>query len=187
MVRVINLRQKFIVDRMLGRLVAWLRIFDYDTRSALELGIEEDEDSRLIQIALAQGRMLLSRDRVLVERAKKAGAEAVLISPDHVAGQLVELMKHVPVVAEPVMERCTACNAHLRKATDEDVKRAGSLVPEHLVSEGKEFWICERCGKIYWPGSHWKNIRKTAAEIRELFKSAGEQQRPDQNGQGHQV
>jgi len=28
---------RFLVDRMLGRLVAWLRIFGYDTKSALDL------------------------------------------------------------------------------------------------------------------------------------------------------
>ncbi|CAJ37915.1 conserved hypothetical protein [Methanocella arvoryzae MRE50] len=150
---------------MLGRLVAWLRIFDYDTLSALELQIEEDEDRRLVDIALQDGRVLLTRDRGLVERAKKAGAIAILISPDKVTDQLCELIKHVPINTQPVMERCTVCNAGLRRATAEDIRRTKHYVPEHLVEEGKEFWICERCGKIYWMGSHWRNIMKTSSEI----------------------
>jgi uncharacterized protein len=55
-------RPRFLADRMLGRLVAWLRIFNYDTLSALELGIDEDEDNELVRLAKAEGRVLLTRD-----------------------------------------------------------------------------------------------------------------------------
>ncbi len=150
---------------MLGRLVAWLRIFDYDTLSALELHIEQDEDRRLVELALQDGRVLLTRDRGLVERAKKAEASAILISPDKVTDQLCELIRHIPINTQPIMERCTVCNAGLRRATPEDLKHTADYVPEHLVEEGKEFWICGNCAKIYWMGSHWRNILKTSLEI----------------------
>ena len=109
-------RPQFLVDRMLGRLVAWLRIFDYDTKSALELGIDQDEDNELVRLAKAEDRVLLTRDLALTERARKAGVPAVLVRPDDVKEQLCELMKHFPLETEPVMERCTVCNALLRKA-----------------------------------------------------------------------
>ena len=150
---------------MLGRLVAWLRIFDYDTLSALELHIEQDEDRRLVDIALRDGRVLLTRDRELVERAKKAGAIAILISPDKVTDQLCELIKHIPINTRPIMERCTVCNGRLRRATTEDLRRTPDQVPGHLVEEGKDFWICGSCSKIYWMGSHWRNILKTSSDI----------------------
>lgn len=158
-------RPKFLVDRMLGRLVAWLRIFDYDTISALELGIDHDEDNELIRLAKAEGRVLLTRDSALVDRARKAEAPAVLIRPDDVKGQLRELMKHYPIEAWPVMGRCTACNALLRRATDADAEHLLPEVPSHLIEEGKEFWLCDRCGKIYWQGSHWRNIKKMSEEL----------------------
>jgi uncharacterized protein with PIN domain len=156
-------RPKFLVDRMLGRLIAWLRIFDYDTKSALELGLE---DARLIDLALGEGRLLLTRDRALAERAGKAGAPTVLIMPDEAKEQLCELMKHYPLSTEPVMERCTACNAPLHKATEADMGRIGREVPPHLLEEGKEFWVCDRCGKIYWLGSHWRNIKRMSEELK---------------------
>jgi len=28
------------------------------------------------------------------------------------------------------------------------------------LEEGATFWRCERCGKLYWQGSHWRGIRK---------------------------
>jgi len=158
-------RPKFLVDRMLGRLVVWLRIFDYDTLSALELHLGEDEDSRLIDIACDDGRVLLSRDRVLVDRTIKVGAAALLIAPNDVKGQICELMKHYPISTEPIMERCSVCNSKLRPAYSADLARAGGDVPRRLIDEGRELWACGGCGKIYWMGSHWRNIQKTAREV----------------------
>lgn len=153
---------------MLGRLVAWLRIFDYDTLSALELGIEHDEDVRLVRIAVEQGRVLLSRDHLLIERAQKAGADALLMTPDHVKDQLCELMGHFSIDVEPVMARCTVCNHPLRKASTGDLTSISESVPAHLLEEKKEFWKCDQCGKTYWQGSHWRNIKKMTCELRDL-------------------
>ncbi len=164
-------KPKFLVDRMLGRLVAWLRIFNYDTLSALELHIETDEDRRLVDLVREQGRVLLSRDRGLIERAKATGVDAILLSPDKVTDQICVLIKHFPINTVPVMVRCTVCNSLLRKATSEDMQRATDQVPQHLLEEKKEFWACGQCGKIYWMGSHWRNILKTAHEINGCKKS----------------
>jgi uncharacterized protein with PIN domain len=90
---------------------------------------------------------------------------AVLLRPDDVKEQICELMKHFPLETGPVMERCTVCNAPLRKATYADRERVETDVPSHLVDEGKEFWLCDRCGKIYWQGRHWRNIKKMSEEL----------------------
>ncbi len=164
----------FLVDRMLGRLVAWLRIFGYDTKSALDLEPASDEDTRLIEIAKAETRILISRDRALIERAKKAGAQAVLVSSDDVREQLEELMEHYKLDIDPNMTRCTICNATLREATEEDIEKLKSSgdVPEHLFNERQTLWVCEKCGKAYWQGSHWRNILRTAEEVRNSKKTA---------------
>ncbi len=165
---------RFIVDRMLGRLVAWLRIFGYDAKSALDLTPSPQEDTNLIEMSKNEHRILLSRDRALVERAKKAGIEAVLLSSDDVKMQLDELMKCYYIDADPVMTRCTACNSTLRKATENDMDyiKNSPVVPEGLANDSSAFWICDRCGKIYWQGSHWRNILKTANEIKTNEKNS---------------
>lgn len=159
---------KFLVDRMLGRLIAWLRIFGYDTKSALDFEPNSREDTMLIELAAGEKRILVSRDRVLVERAKKAGVDAVLLNSDDVKEQLEELMKDHPLNANPNMTRCTVCNSLLREATEADIGRIHSNkeVPEHLVSDHALLWICDHCGKVYWQGSHWRNITKTAEEVK---------------------
>jgi uncharacterized protein with PIN domain len=165
---------RFLVDRMLGRLVAWLRIFGYDTKSALEMELTPDEDTRLIDIAKAESRILVSRDRALIDRAKKAGVEAVLVSSDDVKEQLEKLMESYRLDIDPNMTRCTACNATLREATEEDIenlKKSGE-VPEHLLNDKQQLWVCEKCGKAYWQGSHWRNILRTAEQVRNSKKPA---------------
>lgn len=159
---------KFLVDRMLGRLVAWLRIFGYDTKSALDLELSSNEDTLLIEMAKAEGRILLSRDKELVDRAKKAGINAVHILPDGVREQLEALAREYPLHIEPEMTRCTVCNAGLRRATSEDLEiiNKNSEIPENLKKDHTQLWICERCGKVYWQGSHWRNILKTADEVK---------------------
>lgn len=159
---------RFIVDRMLGRLIAWLRIFGYDTKSALDLAPSPQEDTKLIDIAKDEHRILLSRDRVLVERAKKSGVDAILLISDDVMVQIDELMKRYHLNADPNMTRCTVCNSLLRRATESDIEyiKNSPEVPERVLNDYSELWICDRCGKIYWQGSHWRNILKTAEEVK---------------------
>ncbi|BAI61521.1 conserved hypothetical protein [Methanocella paludicola SANAE] len=164
----------FLVDRMLGRLIAWLRIFGYDTKSALDMEPTPDEDTRLIDIAKAEGRILISRDRALIERAKKAGVQTVLVSSDDVREQLEKLMESYRLDIDPNMTRCTVCNATLREATEEDIEKLKNSeeVPEHLLNDKRTLWVCEKCGKAYWQGSHWRNILKTAEQVRNSQKPA---------------
>lgn len=167
-----NPAYKFFVDRMLGRLIAWLRIFGYDTKSALDFEPAPDEDTMLIDVAKREGRILLSRDRALVDRAKKAGTDAVLLSSDDVKVQLEELLKRYDLDVDPNMTRCTVCNSMLREATEADIEkiRHSKEVPERLVINRAEFWVCDKCGKVYWQGSHWRNILKTAKEVKNTRK-----------------
>jgi uncharacterized protein len=163
---------KFLIDRMLGRLIAWLRIFGYDTKSALDLEATPNEDTLLIDIAKNERRILVSRDRELIDRAVKAGAEAMLLSSDDVRDQLEKLLERYRLDIDPNMTRCTVCNAPLREATEADLEKIKSSgeVPERLLKDKMELWVCEKCGKAYWQGSHWRNILKTAEEVRNANK-----------------
>lgn len=165
---------RFLVDRMLGRLIAWLRIFGYDTKSALDLEHTPNEDTRLIDMAKDEGRILISRDRALIDRAKKAGVDALLLSSDDVRDQLEKMLERYRLDVDPNMTRCTVCNATLREATEDDMEKLKKSreVPEHLLNDKEAIWVCEKCGKAYWQGSHWRNILKTAEEVKNSNKQA---------------
>jgi hypothetical protein len=54
---------KFIVDHNVGKLTKWLRIMGYDTRFFNDI-----DDADLIAVALAEGRVIVTRDTQIVKR-----------------------------------------------------------------------------------------------------------------------
>ncbi|MBN1455168.1 MAG: Mut7-C RNAse domain-containing protein [Methanomicrobia archaeon] len=156
---------RFLTDRMFGKLTTWLRILGYDTLYAADIPLsrdQEDEDNALAAFAAREGRILLTRDKNLVTSAIRKGVHCVLIKTDGVLDQLQELLQHhVPITLEPVPERCSECNARIRKvaARESALLRHNRYVPQDMIGTW-EFWVCDRCGRIYWEGSHWRDIRE---------------------------
>jgi len=146
---------RFICDRMLKKLAIWLRIFGYDTLYVGDLDIKGDEDDFLVNNY--RDRILLTRDKELYRRSLKS-RPVILIKSDDVAEQIKELKK-LGLRFEIRMERCSVCNTPLRKPSDEEavevMKREG--IKEDLRKK-YELWYCEKCKKLYWMGSHWRNM-----------------------------
>lgn len=150
-----KLKPKFVCDRMLGKLTTWLRISGYDTLYIGDLNVE-NEDTYMVKNHW--DRILLTKDRELYRRAKAAGRDALLIKSDSVAEQMKEVMT-LGVKFEPVMDRCSVCNTPLRKPSEEEAREV--IEREKLgddILEKYELWYCERCRKLYWMGSHWRNM-----------------------------
>ena len=149
---------KFFVDRMLGKLAIWLRIFGYDT---LYIGDFETNDEDTFMLENYTNRILLTRDKELYERCIKKGRKAILIRSDDVLEQIRELIKSLGIKTEIRMDRCSVCNTILRKPTREEalrvMRREG--IKEDLM-ERYELWYCEKCDKLYWMGSHYRNMVK---------------------------
>ncbi len=156
---------KFIADRMLGRLARWLRLFGYDT---LEIRKQENEDDTLLALAEKDERILVSRDRVLVRKAVKRGIRAYLIQSSEIMEQLREMQGEFGISIEPQMDRCTLCNSVIRKARTEDMEiiRAKDYVYPERLGSGLEFWLCDKCGQVYWQGKHWENIMERVEKLK---------------------
>jgi O-6-methylguanine DNA methyltransferase len=166
---------RFVTDRMLGKLSTWLRILGHDTIYAGDINIEkesvegdEDEDKALIALAEHEARILLTRDKNLASSARKKSVQCVQIKTDEVMEQLKELLRHnININLEPVPVRCSECNAWIRKVEEgeEDILREKDYVPTSMIGKW-DFWICERCGRIYWEGSHWRNMREKLKKLK---------------------
>lgn len=142
---------KFISDSMLGKLARWLRLMGHDV--VYKRDFDDDE-----VISSAEGRVILTRDRELFERAKKEGRSALLLRSTDVKGQLMQLKEEVNLRLQdtPRLSRCPLCNKELEKIEKEKVR--GKVPPK--VFQNSEFWFCSDCQKIYWEGGHWKDIRE---------------------------
>jgi uncharacterized protein len=85
----VYLKNRFLADRMLGTLTRYLRFMGYDTISANGLSPgDSQEDTRLLDLAYRDHRILLTRDR---ELARRGGAQAVLVADGDVLTQIRQL------------------------------------------------------------------------------------------------
>ena len=136
---------RFVVDTMLGRLARWLRAMGYDT-----LYPGQAEDHRLLQLARAEGRILVTRDRGL---ARLAEPYSCLIRGEQVDDQVIEAVQRLPLNPDngDWLSRCLECNASLEPGSRESIR---DLVPEHVFATHTAFMRCPGCGRIYWAGSH---------------------------------
>jgi len=144
---------RFITDRMLGTLSRYLRFMGYNTVSAN--GFAEGnakEDTLLLNLAIQENRILLTRDIELAMRGKE---QAVLVKSDEVMEQVQQLIDRGLIVRRLMMTRCSLCNTVLREATVREITCA-DYAPRD--KNGLLFFWCEECSKLYWNGSHGKHI-----------------------------
>ena len=144
---------RFLLDVMCGKLAVYLRFCGHDAAYALDRGVEADD--RLVELASAEGRTLLTRDVRLAERTQ----DATLLTERDVEGQLRELRDEGVELALPDRPtRCGACNGVLEPATDD----TGSGVdrPEYVPDDGPVY-RCRDCGRWFWRGSHWDAVAAT--------------------------
>jgi hypothetical protein len=137
-----------------------------------ELGVGvEREDAALVEKAKLEGRILLTSDVELNRRAKRAGVRSFLASGNDVVVQLVEISKLAGQKVEIDLEnsRCPVCNGLLKIASKDEVKAS---VPANVARVQDKFWVCKSCGKVYWKGSHWKNIIEMASRYGRVVNNA---------------
>ena len=155
--------QKFIADRMLGTLTRYLRFMGYDTTSANGL-LEGDkkEDTVLLRIARQEHRLLLTRD---AELARRGEASALLIRSEEVMEQVQQLIDRHLVKRRLAMSRCSLCNTELREANSCEIEKT-AYAPKDW--RNLSFFWCQRCKKLYWNGSHGKQLeQRVERELRE--------------------
>jgi uncharacterized protein with PIN domain len=146
---------RFIADRMLGTLTRYLRFMGYDTTSANRLAEgNAKEDTLLLEMALQEGRILLTRDAELARRGKE---RAVLVRPDEVMEQVQQLISAGLVERRLCLSRCSLCNTPLREANTCEIQNA-DYAPRDW--RNLAFFWCESCRKLYWNGSHGKMLEE---------------------------
>jgi len=142
---------RFVADAHLGGLAHMLRMLGFDT-----LYDNRFDDDELAAIEECESRILLSRDRELLKRRSITHACYLhALKPEQ---QLREIVGRLDLArsAKP-FTLCLYCNVPLRPVDKASV--LGRLPPE--VRENYDrFSTCDGCGRVYWEGSHWRNMRR---------------------------
>lgn len=141
---------RFVADTHLGSLARLLRMMGFDT--LYDNGFADDEIER---IAAAQHRIVLTRDRDLLKRARIThGCYVHALRPQQ---QFCEVFERLDLArsAHP-LTRCPACNAALRAV---DKAQVADRLPPGVGEQYQRFATCERCARVYWAGEHWARLR----------------------------
>ncbi len=149
-------RPRLFADAMLGRLARWLRILGYDTEFESDIG-----DEALVRRCIREGRILLTRDRRLLQEWRVP--RAVLLRAEGPLEQLREAVTRLGLSGDArLFSRCPVCNTPVRAVDRPEVRGA---VPERVWRECDAFVRCPRCARVYWEGSHTRRIRERLAGV----------------------
>jgi uncharacterized protein with PIN domain len=141
---------RFVADAHLGGLARLLRMAGFDT-----LFDNRYEDAAMAELANREGRVLLTRDRpLLMHRVVRHGCYVHAIKPQ---AQLRELYHRLDLAAHArPFSLCMSCNVPLHEVEKEAVL---DRLPPRVLARHERFLGCGQCGRIFWEGSHWQDMR----------------------------
>ncbi len=145
------MEMKFFADNNVGRLAKWLRMMGYDTRF-----FSSGDDSSMIAIALAEDRVILTRDTQIMRRRVVTSGQlkAILIQGDEPEQQMRQVIDNLNLDCQfKPFTICLECNQPLVPRTREQVK---DLVPPYVFQTQVQYVECPTCHRIYWRGTHWQ-------------------------------
>ena len=149
------------VDEMLGTIAKWMVILGKNVRYIR--GFKDDEIVNLLK----PGDILITADSELCNRARKV-AFCVFIKErkrlDYSLAYIFASLGEKPSLAPKF---CPACGGTLKKVKKSEIKEK---VPRRVYTHHRDFYICVKCRKIYWKGSHWKRIRSFYKRVLRLMK-----------------
>ncbi|MGC8547858.1 MAG: Mut7-C RNAse domain-containing protein [Candidatus Micrarchaeia archaeon] len=154
---------RLVADIMLAKLARWLRLGGVSIESAPYVS-----DDKLIKYVKKRRALLLTLDEALAERSKKQGFRVLLVKGSGIVEQLAYVSGVLGLsLSEKPSGICPYCNARLVKV---EKKKVLERLPERVAKEHRIFYLCRNCNRIYWQGSHWKDISKKLRLAKSLSK-----------------
>jgi uncharacterized protein with PIN domain len=151
---------KFIVDNNVGKLAKWLRIMGYDA-----VLFSEEDDGKMVKIALAQNRVILTKDTQIMRRrlVTSGRLRAILVEDSDAKAQLQQIVEalNLDYRFRP-FSICLECNQSLVERSKDEVR---DLVPPYVFSAQSEYMECPSCHRIYWRGTHWQAMSRELEKL----------------------
>jgi uncharacterized protein len=144
---------RFVCDAGLGGLAKWLRAAGYDAFWRYHI-----EDPELIALAQREKAVLLTTDSLMMERRilRDGTIPSIWVSPG-----LTKLEQLESVLTELGLTlrtpRCMDCGGELAPVAKEQV---AARIPPKTFRWRDEYFLCRRCDKLFWYGTHWDRIRE---------------------------
>ena len=150
-------RTRFVLDGHLGKLARRLRLLGFDCVYA-----NDPTDAELVQIAVAERRILLTRDRFLLRR--RAVTHGYLLRSDRADEQVREVVRRFQLTRSIApYTRCPACNGLLRPVKKSAIEHR---LPPKTRRYYDDFRTCPACARVYWRGAHHARLEGLVADAR---------------------
>ena len=143
---------KFALDVHLGNLARCLRMLGFDCHYERE----DPGDAQIAAIGRRENRIVLTRDIGLLKRSSVIYGHWIRNrNPKH---QLREVVAHYGLGPNQCLPftRCMQCNQSLLQV---DKQAVTDRVPAKVLREFEVFLGCANCGRIYWKGSHYHQMK----------------------------
>ena len=144
----------------MGKLARWLRLAGFDA-----VFFDGEDDSQMIASALAEKRVLLTKDTQIMKRwvVTSGRLKAILIEGDEPEEQMRQVIKSLNLDCqfEP-FTICLECNQPLQEIGKEQVK---DRVPPYVFKTQEQYMECPNCHRIYWRGTHWQSMLKKLQKL----------------------
>ena len=144
----------------MGKLVKWLRTMGYDT-----LFFNGSDDSHMVTRALAENRVILTRDTELVKRRliSSGRLRAILLSSEEPEQQMRQVSDTLNLDSQfKPFTRCLECNQPLEERTRDEVE---DRVPPYVFETQSQYMECPACHRIYWRGTHWEAMSRVLGKL----------------------
>jgi uncharacterized protein len=151
---------KFIADVHLGKLTKYLRLCGLDTYYSTDINDEE-----IIAKSVSENRAILTRDKQMLKNKKVTHGYWIRSQQPRI--QLKEVFQRFDIKSPGALfTRCLKCNGTVK---DVDKKEILDRLLPMTKRYYRKFKMCNDCNRIYWNGSHYRNMKRDIKTI--LLKS----------------
>jgi len=148
----------FFCDAGLGGLARWLRAAGYEAFWQPHI-----EDAELLRQVRQNGTILVTTDSMLMERrlVRERIVRAFWLPPTLKVEKQFELVfrEFRLQIRAP---RCMACGGELLAGDKEELRER---IPPRTFLWLDEYFVCSRCDKLFWRGTHWERIRRQLERV----------------------
>jgi uncharacterized protein with PIN domain len=118
-------------------------------------------DADVARISADEQRIVLTRDRALLMH--KLISHGCYVRGNRPREQLDEIVSRLDLYrAIKPFSRCLRCNRELEPVAKDAVR---DRLPPRSAQFHHRFWICGRCDRIYWEGSHWRRMEQVIGDL----------------------
>jgi hypothetical protein len=144
-------------DAGLGGLARWLRASGCDAR-----WVQDISDAEIVAQAEALNAIVITTDSFLLDRRPIAQGRvrAIWVPPTLTKFEQLRLVR-AELDLPDSDSRCMRCGGELVLVDKESIK---DRIPPKTYVWLDEYFVCTRCGQLFWHGTHWRRVSERLRE-----------------------